>query len=80
MADVLTLIGRQPMDKPPDVPSGLERVFTVEEVSAYLKLNPVTVRGYLHAGILRGVRGGRAGRWRVTESALRAFLRSEDIQ
>ena len=50
----------------------IERLWTIEEVAQYLRLKPLTVRGYLRTHKLQGVMIG--GHWRVTESALEAFV------
>lgn len=47
-----------------------ERLLTVNEAAAALKLNPQTVREWLRSGKLRGLRTTENGRWRVPESAL----------
>jgi len=52
-----------------------EPVLTVDEVAQRLRLSPVTVRRWLRAGKLRGVRLGqtKAG-WRVRLSEVQALL------
>lgn len=47
-----------------------ERLLTVHEAAAELKLNAQTVREWLRSGKLRGLRTTENGRWRVPESAL----------
>ena len=87
MQDALThLTGERPFmaDKPtggPQLPAGFEnfeKLYTVDEIAGYLRLNPATVRAHLADGLIRGVRLGRE--WRITESALRAFLNPDEIQ
>jgi excisionase family DNA binding protein len=54
-----------------------ERLFKVEEAAENLGFAPYTVRKWLRAGRLRGVKsGGAIGRseWRVPESALSEFV------
>ena len=51
----------------------VEKLYTVEQVSEYLALNPATVRLYLRDGELQGIKLGPR-QWRVRESALEAFL------
>jgi len=51
----------------------VEKLYTVEEVSEYLTLNPATIRQYLREGELQGIKLGPR-QWRVKESALEAFL------
>ena len=47
---------------------------TVSEVATRLKVTPLTVRRWLHAGSLAGIQlGDRAG-WRITEADLQRFL------
>jgi excisionase family DNA binding protein len=54
-----------------------ERYFTVREIAEKLAVTEFTVRNWLRAGRLGGLRvgGDRAG-WRIAESDLEAFLRS----
>jgi excisionase family DNA binding protein len=47
---------------------------TVEEVGERLKIHPESVRDWLRTGKLKGLKAGR--QWRITESALDAFLHS----
>jgi excisionase family DNA binding protein len=55
----------------------LERIFTPEEVAERLTIKTKTVKDWLRAGKLKGVKVGRL--WRVRESDLEAFLkRGED--
>ena len=64
-----------------EIENVIERLYTVEEVADYLGVSPATVRIYLRDGRLSGIKIG-SGRdaakahWRVTESALEAFIRS----
>jgi excisionase family DNA binding protein len=48
---------------------------TVEETAERLKVHPESVRDWLRTGKLRGLKAGR--QWRITESALDAFLHSD---
>lgn len=50
-----------------------DALHTVNDLCEILKLQPDTVRDYLQAGYIRGIKIG--GRWRVTEEALEAFIR-----
>jgi acetyl-CoA synthetase len=45
-----------------------EKLYTVEEAAAEIKISPQTMAKWLRAGKIRGVRVGRL--WRVPESAL----------
>jgi excisionase family DNA binding protein len=49
-----------------------EEFLTVEEVAERLKVHPESVRDWLRAGKLKGLKAGR--QWRIQESALNAFL------
>jgi excisionase family DNA binding protein len=49
-----------------------ERYFSTREIAAVLKVHEATVRRWIEAGMLRGVR--LPGGWRVTERELTAFL------
>ena len=49
-----------------------ERYFTAQQVAERLQVNEQTVRRWLRSGELHGVR--LAGSWRITETALKAFL------
>ena len=52
----------------------MDKLLTVDEVAARLRVHAETVRIYLRKRELEGVnRGGRAG-WRIPESALKKFL------
>jgi len=48
-----------------------ERLLTVRETAAYLKLNPLTVYGYIKGGKLPAVKFGRY--YRITEADLQLF-------
>ncbi len=51
-----------------------ERWFTVSDIAELLRVHPVTVRGWLREGRIEGHSfGGRTG-WRVSETALNAFI------
>lgn len=49
-----------------------EKLLTPEEVAERLAVTPRTVRDWLRAGKLQGVKAGRL--WRITEKALCEFL------
>ena len=49
-----------------------ETLYTVEEAAQHLKTTARTVRDWLKAGKLRGLRVGQ--QWRISESAIDAFL------
>lgn len=51
-----------------------ERWFTVAEVAEKLGLHAETVRLWLRQGRIRGLRFGRRGGWRISESALNDFI------
>ncbi len=51
-----------------------ERLWTVEEVAEYLKVQPRTVRDWIKAGQLEAMFLGRRAGYRVTDGDLRAFL------
>jgi excisionase family DNA binding protein len=52
-----------------------EELLTVEEVAARLKLSPYTIREWLKAGRMRGLRiGSRRAGWRVPTSELERLL------
>lgn len=48
------------------------RLYDLKEISKKIKLNPVTLRGYIEQRRLEAIKIGRS--FRVTEDALRAFL------
>ena len=50
----------------------MEKIYTVKEVAVYLGLKPETVRVMLRDGRIKGIKVSRD--WRVTESALKAFV------
>ena len=54
---------------------GTEKLLTVEDAAKVLLVKPTTVREWLKASKLKGMKMGRL--WRVRESELEAFL-SED--
>ena len=55
------------------------RIFTVSEAAAELRLCPNTVRKFLHEGRLKGIRTGPyAGKWRISERAIEEFLRGSE--
>ena len=47
-------------------------LFDVQELSKKFGVNPVTVRGYMRSGRLKGKKIGR--KWYLTEEALRAYF------
>ena len=52
-----------------------EEMLTVEEVAARLKLTPYTIREWLKAGRIRGIRlGSRRAGWRIPASELERFI------
>ena len=53
-------------------------VLTIEEAAARLKLKPQTVRDWLKAGRLKGVKLGRI--WRVDAEALERLLAGDEDQ
>lgn len=55
-----------------------EELLTVDEVAARLKLTPYTIREWLRAGRIRGIRiGSRRAGWRVAESEVERFIREQ---
>ena len=54
--------------------SGPERLLTVEEVAKRLDLHEETIRRYLQRGLLKGIKFGNRGGWRVKEGDLQAFI------
>lgn len=50
----------------------MERLLTPEEVAERLSVTPRTVRDWLKAGKLQGMKAGRL--WRISEKALCEFL------
>jgi len=55
---------------------GVEQLFTVEDAAKVLLVKPTTVREWLKAGKLKGMKMGRL--WRVRESELEAFLQEDE--
>ena len=51
----------------------VEKLLTVEDAAKVLLVKPTTVRTWLKASKLKGMKMGRL--WRVRESELEAFLR-----
>jgi len=52
-----------------------EEVLTVAEVAKRLRVHPVTLRGWLKAGKVRGVRlGGTRAGWRIPASEVARVL------
>ena len=52
-----------------------ERLLTVDEVATRLNLHPETIRRYLQRGLLKGVKFGNRGGWRIKEADLDDFMR-----
>ena len=50
-----------------------KRYLSADEIAKRLKVAPLTVRRWLKAGKLKGLRAGRL--WRVRESDLESFLK-----
>jgi len=55
---------------------GTEKLLTVEDAAKVLLVKPTTVREWLKASKLKGVKVGNR-LWRVRESELEAFLSTE---
>jgi excisionase family DNA binding protein len=55
------------------MPESQERYLSPDDVAKKLNISPLTVRRWLKAGKMKGVRVGRL--WRVRESDLEAFLK-----
>lgn len=52
-----------------------ERLYTVSEVAARMRMDPETVRVWLRTGKLRGFRpGGKRLGWRIRESEVRRVV------
>ena len=52
-----------------------ERYYTVPEIANRLRVHQDTVRAWLQAGDLKGIRlAGRRAGWRISERDLREFL------
>lgn len=51
-----------------------ERMLTVPEVAAAMRVNAETVRRWLRTGELRGFQTGRKAGWRIRERDLHAFI------
>jgi excisionase family DNA binding protein len=58
------------------MPESQERLLSPNNVAERLNISPLTVRRWLKAGKMKGVRVGRL--WRVRESDLEAFLQKGD--
>ena len=56
--------------------SGPEHLLTVEEVAKRLDLHEETIRRYLQRGLLKGIKFGNRGGWRIKEGDLQAFIDS----
>ena len=54
---------------------GAEKLLTVEDTAKVLLVKPTTVREWLKASKLKGMKMGRL--WRVRESELEVFLSNE---
>jgi len=50
----------------------MEKFYTVEEVSNFLKVDPRTIRAAIHSGKLKAARVGR--HFRIAESELEKYL------
>ncbi|MHC9542464.1 MAG: helix-turn-helix domain-containing protein [Vulcanimicrobiota bacterium] len=56
--------------------SSLEELYTPEEVAEYLKIAEKTVKDFLRAGRIKGVKVGKE--WRIKSSALKEYVESLD--
>jgi len=56
----------------------MERLLTPEEVAERLSVTPRTVRDWLKAGKLQGMKAGRL--WRISEKALCEFLEAGEAR
>ena len=57
---------------------GEEKIYTVEEAARMLHFQPNTVRNWLVAGKLRGIKVG--WQWRIRESDLHEFVKENTEQ
>ena len=57
---------------------GAEKLFTPEDAAKTLLVKPETIREWLRAGKLKGVKMGRL--WRVRESDLETFLEKGRVE
>jgi len=57
---------------------GEEKIYTVEEVAEMLHFQPNTIRNWLVAGKLRGIKVG--WQWRIRESDLQEFVKENTEQ
>lgn len=56
-------------------PSPQNRILTITEAAAELRLSTNTVRKLLHDGRLKGVRTGPyGGKWRISQRAIEEFM------
>jgi excisionase family DNA binding protein len=57
-----------------------ERLYTVAEVAAHLRVNEFTLRRWLREGRLTGFRlGGKTAGWRIRQSELDRFIRTREL-
>jgi len=63
--------------KPTKEELSMEKLFTVKSLAEYLDLSILTVREMLRDGKIRGSKIGKE--WRVTESAVRDFLKAHEV-
>ncbi len=54
----------------------MKELLTPEEAARLLKVDPATIRAWLRAGKLKGVKLG-GGHWRISEEAITAFIGEE---
>ncbi len=54
----------------------MKELLTPEEAARLLKVDQATVRAWLRAGKLKGVKLG-GGHWRISEEAITAFIGEE---
>lgn len=52
----------------------MEKLYTPDEVADYLKLSPLTVRDFLRASKIKGIKVGKE--WRIKEKDLQAYVDS----
>lgn len=51
-----------------------DRLLTVHEVAAYLRIDPESIRRWLRDGKLLGINLGRGSGWRIRTADLQGFL------
>lgn len=54
----------------------VEKLLTPEDAAELLQVSPVTVRGWLRKGVIKGTKVGGGRLWRISEETINEFVKA----